>query len=107
MSERVIKVNEIRRKQGKPKGRVVDPAARKEVQTLLGDDSRAPDLLIEHLHKIQDKFGHISSRHIAALAAEMKLSQTEVYEVATFYHHFDVIKEGDAPPPPLTVVRTT
>jgi formate dehydrogenase len=70
---------------------------------LLGSESRAPDLLIEHLHKIQDKFGHISSKHLAALAAEMKLSQTEVYEVATFYHHFDVVKEGQTPPPPLTV----
>jgi formate dehydrogenase len=103
MSEQVIKVNEIKRKQGKPKGRVVDPAALKEVQGLLGDESRAPDLLIEHLHKIQDKFGHISSKHIVALASEMKLSQTEVYEVATFYHHFDVVKEGQTPPPPLTV----
>jgi len=103
MSEQVIKVNEIKRKQGKPKGRVVDPDALKEVQGLLGDESRAPDLLIEHLHKIQDKFGHISSKHIVALASEMKLSQTEVYEVATFYHHFDVVKEGQTPPPPLTV----
>jgi formate dehydrogenase len=103
MSEQVIKVNEIKRKQGKPKGRVVDPAALMEVQGLLGDESRAPDLLIEHLHKIQDKFGHISSKHIVALASEMKLSQTEVYEVATFYHHFDVVKEGQTPPPPLTV----
>ena len=60
-------------------------------------------MLIEHLHKIQDRFGHISSKFIAALAAEMKMSQTEVYEVATFYHHFDVVKEGDTPPPPLTV----
>jgi NADH:ubiquinone oxidoreductase subunit F (NADH-binding)/NADH:ubiquinone oxidoreductase subunit E len=103
MSEQVIKVNEIKRKQGKPKGRVVDPTALKEVQALLGDESRAADLLIEHLHKIQDKLGHISSRHIVALASEMKLSQTEVYEVATFYHHFDVVKEGQTPPPPLTV----
>jgi len=103
MSEQVIKVNEIKRKQGKPKGRVVDPATLKEVQALLGDESRAPDLLIEHLHKIQGKLGHISSKHIVALASEMKLSQTEVYEVATFYHHFDVVKEGQTPPPPLTV----
>jgi formate dehydrogenase beta subunit len=103
MSGQVIKVNEIKRKQGKPKGRVVDPAALKEVRGLLGDESRAPDLLIEHLHKIQDKFGHISSKHIVALASEMKLSQTEVYEVATFYHHFDVVKESRTPPPPLTV----
>ena len=94
---------QLRNRQGKPKGRVVDPAARAEIAELLGDVSRAPDLLIEHLHKIQDTYGHISARHLAALAAEMKLAQTEVYEVATFYHHFDVIKEGETPPPALTV----
>jgi len=91
------------KKQGKPKGRPVDPVARTEIEALIQGDSCAPDMLIEHLHKIQDKFGHISSKHIAALAAVMKMSQTEVYEVATFYHHFDVIKEGQTPPPPLTV----
>lgn len=94
---------DLNKKQGKPKGRVVDTSARAEIQSLVAGESLAPDMLIEHLHKIQDQFGHISSRHIAALAAEMKLSQTEVYEVATFYHHFDVIKEGQTPPPPLTV----
>ncbi len=94
---------EFKKKQGKPKGRSIDPSARSEVQALVKGESLAPDLLIEHLHKIQDKFGHISSKHIAALAAEMKMSQTEVYEVATFYHHFDVVKEGQTPPPPLTV----
>jgi NADH:ubiquinone oxidoreductase subunit F (NADH-binding)/NADH:ubiquinone oxidoreductase subunit E len=94
---------EFKKKQGKPKGRPVDPVARTEVQALIAGESLAPDMLIEHLHKVQDKFGHISSKHIAALAAEMKMSQTEVYEVATFYHHFDVIKEGQTPPPPLTV----
>ncbi|HSI95587.1 MAG: NAD(P)H-dependent oxidoreductase subunit E [Methylophilaceae bacterium] len=94
---------EFKKKQGKPKGRSIDPAARSEIQALVKGESLAPDLLIEHLHKIQDKFGHISSKHIAALAAEMKMSQTEVYEVATFYHHFDVVKEGQTPPPPLTV----
>ncbi|HSI23699.1 MAG TPA: NAD(P)H-dependent oxidoreductase subunit E [Methylophilaceae bacterium] len=94
---------EFKKKQGKPKGRPVDPVARAEIQTLIQGESLAPDLLIEHLHKIQDKYGHISTKHIAALAAEMKLSQTEVYEVATFYHHFDVVKEGQTPPPSLTV----
>jgi len=68
-----------------------------EIQALLTGASLAPDMLIEHLHRIQDQFGHISSQHIVALAAEMKLSQTEVYEVATFYHHFDVVKEGETP----------
>ncbi|HEY5963384.1 MAG TPA: NAD(P)H-dependent oxidoreductase subunit E [Xanthobacteraceae bacterium] len=86
-----------------PKGRQIDPIAEAEIQTLLGSRSRQRDLLIEHLHLIQDKYGHISAAHLAALAAEMKLAQTEVYEVATFYAHFDVVKEGQTPPPPVTV----
>jgi formate dehydrogenase beta subunit len=86
-----------------PKGRQLDPAALDEVRALLGDRSRRRDLLIEHLHLIQDKHGHLSAAHLAALADEMKLSQTEVYEVATFYAHFDVVKEGETPPPPITV----
>ena len=88
---------------GKPKGRPVDSGALAEVQTLLGGEPRRRDLLIEHLHKIQDRYGCLTAAHVAALAREMKLSQTEVYEVATFYHHFDVVKEGEMPPPPLTV----
>lgn len=85
------------------KGRQVDPKALTEVQALLGDESRKKDLLIEHLHKIQDAYKHISAAHLVALAHEMKLSRAEVYEVATFYHHFDIIKENDTPPPALTV----
>jgi len=85
------------------KGRQVDPKALAEVQALLGDESRQKDLLIEHLHKIQDAYHHISAPHLVALAREMKLSKAEVYEVATFYHHFDVVKEGETPPPALTV----
>jgi len=86
-----------------PKGRQIDPRAEAEVAALLGNRSRQRDLLIEHLHLIQDTYGHISAAHLAALAAEMKLSMTEVYEVATFYAHFDVVKEGETPPPPVTV----
>jgi formate dehydrogenase len=86
-----------------PKGRQVDTEACAEVEALLKDAPRRRDLLIEHLHKIQDRYGCISAAHVAALAREMKLALTEVYEVATFYHHFDVVKEGDTPPPPLTV----
>jgi formate dehydrogenase len=86
-----------------PKGRPVDAAAVEEVLALLGDEPRRRDLLIEHLHKINDRYGHLSAAHLAALAQEMKLSQTEVYEVATFYHHFEVVKEGETPPPALTV----
>ena len=104
MSEvKIVNQDQLKKRQGKPKGRIVGPAAHAEIVALLGKASRAKDLLIEHLHKIQDKFGHISAAHLAALAHEMKLSQTEAYEVATFYHHFDVIKEGETPPPALTV----
>jgi len=91
------------RKRQAPKGRRVDPQALLEVQSALGDASRQADLLIEHLHKIQDRFGSLSAAHLAALAQEMKLAQTEVYEVATFYHHFDVVKEGEDAPAALTV----
>jgi formate dehydrogenase len=91
------------RVKGKPKGRVVDPKAREEVRALLGSEPRRRDLLIEHLHKIQDRYGHLSAAHLVALAAEMKLAMAEVYEVATFYHHFDVIKNGDSAPPAITV----
>jgi len=91
------------RKREAPRGRRVDPQALADVLALLGDAPRTRDLLIEHLHKLQDRFGHLSAAHLAALAAEMKLAQTEVFEVATFYHHFDVVKEGDAVPPAVTV----
>src|SRR3989441_7812848 len=86
-----------------PKGRAVDPQALAEVRALLGDSPRRRDLLIEFLHRIQDTFGHITAAHIVALAQEMKLAMTEVYEVATFYHHFDVVKEGEMAPPAITV----
>ena len=98
----VIDASRLKKRQA-PKGRRVDPSALADVQALLGVASRQADLLIEHLHKIQDRYGSLSAAHLAALAQEMRLSQTEVYEVATFYHHFDVIKEGDAAPAPLTV----
>src|SRR3954462_3223122 len=86
-----------------PKGRVVAPAALDEIRALLADRPRRRDLLIEFLHLIQDRWGHISAQHVAALAEELRRPQAEVYEVATFYHHFDVLKEGEAPPPPVTV----
>jgi len=86
-----------------PKGRQVDPQAREQVRDLLGAGAIQRDLLIEYLHLIQDRYGHLSVQHLAALASEMKLSQTEVYEVATFYHHFDVVKEGEVPPAPVTI----
>jgi formate dehydrogenase len=86
-----------------PKGRQLDDDALKEVRALLGDKPRRSDLLIEHLHLIQDKYGHLSAVHLRALAEEMRLSQAEVYEVATFYAHFDVVAEGEAPPPATTI----
>ena len=91
------------RKRQAPKGRRVDPAALTQVQILLGGASRQADLLIEHLHKIQDRFGHLSAAHLAALAEEMRMPQTSVYEVASFYHHFDIVKEGGEVPAALTV----
>ena len=85
------------------KGRSVNPKAREEVIALLGNAPRRRDLLIEHLHKIQDRYGCLAAPHLVALAAEMKMAMAEVYEVATFYHHFDVVKEGETAPPAITV----
>ena len=86
-----------------PKGRQVDPTALAEIEALLGDKPRRRDLLIEHLHLIQDRYHQISAAHLAALAELMKLSFAEVFETATFYAHFDIVKEGDPDLPPLTV----
>ncbi|QOY93833.1 NAD(P)H-dependent oxidoreductase subunit E [Massilia sp. UMI-21] len=91
------------RKREAPRGRRVDPQALADVRALLGQESRQRDLLIEHLHKIQDRHGCLGSQHLAALAQEMRLAQAEVYEVASFYHHFDLVKEGEAAPAALTV----
>src|SRR6201989_1704411 len=91
-----------RRAKATPKGRQVDPTAAHEIETLLGDRPRRRDLLIEHLHLIQDKYHQISAAHLAALADEMKLSFAEVFETATFYAHFDIVKEGEPNIPPRT-----
>src|SRR5215471_4771377 len=88
---------------GTPKGRSVDRRAREEVTALLGSCPLRRDLLIEYLHRIQDHFGCISAAHMVALASQMRLAMTEIYEVATFYHHFDVVKDGENPPPAITV----
>ncbi len=92
-----------RGKKGRVMGRVMDQKALTDIRNLLKDEPRTRDMLIEHLHKIQDRYHHISQSHILALASEMNLPMAEVYETATFYHHFDVIKEGNSPPPSLTV----
>ncbi|HXF78332.1 MAG TPA: NAD(P)H-dependent oxidoreductase subunit E [Usitatibacter sp.] len=103
MNEIAIPVSKIRRARPTPKGRSVDPAARAEVEALLAGMPLESQYLIENLHRIQDRFGHISAAHLNALAAVMRLAQAEVYEVATFYHHFDVVKEGEDAPAKLTV----
>lgn len=92
-----------RRAKATPKGRQIDPAAAHEIELLLGNRPRRRDLLIEHLHLIQDKYHQISAAHLAALADEMQLAFSEVFETATFYAHFDVVKEGQPDLPPLTI----
>ena len=103
MNQVVIPIKLERRVRAKLKGRPVDPAALAEVQALLGNEPRRRDLLIEHLHKIQDRYGHLSDARLVALAAEMNLAMTEVYEVASFYHHFDIAKDGAEAPAAITV----
>ena len=104
--ESVIDTSRLGRRRaarGVPKGRQVDAQALAEVRALLGDTPRRRDMLVEFLHRIQDKHGRIAAAHIVALAQEMRLAMTEVYEVATFYHHFDVVKDGETAPAALTV----
>jgi len=98
-----IPVSKIRRTRHVPKGRPVDPVAREEVASLLAGMPLEPQYLIENLHRIQDRYGRLSAAHLNGLAELMKLAQAEVYEVATFYHHFDVVKEGDPVQAALTV----
>ena len=86
-----------------PKGRQVEDEALSEVKSLLANRPRQKDLLIEFLHLIQDKYGYLSAQHLCALAEELKLSMAEVYEVASFYAHFDIVKEDETPPPKLTI----
>ncbi len=92
-----------KRDNSKPKGRQLEETSLEDVRRLLGTRERRRDLLIENLHLIQDEFGCLQAKHIRALAEEMRLSQVEVYEVASFYDHFDVVKEGEAVPAPLTI----
>ena len=92
-----------RGKKGRISGRVIDKNCISQLEKLIDSESIKRDMLIEHLHKIQDTYHHISSRHIMALAKIMNLSMAAVYETATFYHHFDVINEKEAPPPDITI----
>lgn len=92
-----------RKKRGRTKGRSIEPKALARVRDLLGDAPRRHDLLLEHLHRIQDSEGCITVSNLVALAGEMRLSVTEVYEVASFYHHLDLVREDQSPPPSITV----
>ncbi|WP_029059897.1 NADH-ubiquinone oxidoreductase-F iron-sulfur binding region domain-containing protein [Stappia stellulata] len=91
-----------RGKGGRLKGRPLDDTALEDVRRLLGEAPRRRDLLIEHLHLLQDEFGGLTAAHLKALSHEMRLAEAEVFEVASFYHHFDIVKEG-ADLPPLTI----
>jgi len=91
------------RGKGAGKGRPVDPAAQAEVSAAIAGIALQRDHLIECLHRIQDGYKHLSARHLTALADLLHLAPAEVYEVATFYHHFDVVREGEQAPPDLTV----
>ena len=103
MNQVIIPIKVERKLRPTLKGRTPDAKALAEVQALLGTEPRRRDLLIEHLHRIQDRYAQLSAAHLTALAAEMNMALAEVYEVATFYHHFDVIKEGEAAPAAITV----
>ena len=85
------------------KGRQLEPGVQEEVAALLGDRPRHRDLLIEHLHLLQDEYGYLGASYLQALAAEMRLSMAEVYEVASFYAHFDIVLDGETPPPAVTI----
>ena len=92
-----------KRAKTKPKGRMLNPAAVSEVRTILGEDPQQRDMLIEYLHRIQDSQGYLSQDHLSALASMMRIPMAEVWEVATFYDHFDCIKDGQTPPAPVTI----
>ena len=100
---RPVASSDERGRRAGPKGRQLDDAALAEIRALLGDAPRRRDLLIEFLHRVQDAYGSISAAHIRALAEEMRLAQVEVYEVASFYDHFDIVREADAPPAAVTI----
>jgi formate dehydrogenase beta subunit len=89
----------------RPKGRALDHEALSEVGTLTGGEPPRRDLLIEYLHLIQDRHGHLSAAHLRALAERLRIGQAEVFEVASFYHHFDIVKEDEAAPPPRPACR--
>ncbi|WP_206035646.1 NADH-ubiquinone oxidoreductase-F iron-sulfur binding region domain-containing protein [Roseomonas sp. HF4] len=86
-----------------PRGRTVAPAARDAVAATLGDLPLRRDLLIEHLHALQDRHGALRPDHLVALADLLGLAPVEAFETATFYHHFDALPADGPPPPPVTI----
>ncbi|HSL69444.1 MAG TPA: NAD(P)H-dependent oxidoreductase subunit E, partial [Longimicrobiales bacterium] len=103
MAKRGTRAGSGKRLRPAPKGRGVDPRAHEDVVALLADQPRRRDLLIEHLHTLQDHFGQLSVAHLTALAWELRLTPAEVFEVASFYHHFDIVKDRADAPPVVTV----
>ncbi len=92
-----------RRSRTSARGRQADPSAVSEIGDLLGEAPPERHLLIEYLHLVQDRYRHISARHLRALAEVLSIPMAEAWEVASFYHHFDLVREGQTPPPPITV----
>ena len=88
-------LRETIRRKSKLKGRQADDASLAEVRRLIGHNASRRDLLIENLHKLNDEYRALHDRHLVALANEMNLPMAEVYEVATFYHHFEVVRGND------------
>ena len=88
-------LRETIRRKSKLKGRQADDASLAEVRQLIGSAVHRRDLLIENLHKLNDEYRALHDRHLVALAKEMNLPMAEVYEVATFYHHFEVVRGND------------
>ena len=103
MTEKIATAKDKRQPRPFPKGRPLEEAALEEVRELIGEQPPRRDFLIEYLHLLQDRFGHLAARHLRALAELLGLSQAEVWEVASFYAHFDLVKEGETPPPALTI----
>ena len=91
------------RRRTRGKGRRVEPEAQAAVRAAISNLPKRKDLLVEYLHCLQDRYGHLSAAQLVALADELRLAPAEIFEVATFYHHFDVVVEGEKPPPPITL----
>jgi formate dehydrogenase beta subunit len=98
-----VKIDEQNTRRWQAKGRPLDEVALAEVREALDGMDRRRDLLIEMLHRLQDRFGALHARHLKALAEDLRLAEVEVFEVASFYHHFDIVKEGESAPAPLTI----